>query len=223
MLLPIIEPNCWSRLFKSQLVKRLQQNTMRFFYLLLGVLTICLASAYLDTQRFSQMEEKNAQMKFDIVRENHFLKAQRNLYISGFAIFLIMVLKRIIALISIVNQLLAQSDAAIKQAQSASKAAESMIDEKLNKNMQETTDDNKQEEREVSKEKQSQFVLDCLLNLNIYSYIFFSKLKKKFINMATAFNRKYRKLQLADIFYSPVSLVLCASLSYHRLSLDLMK
>uniref|UniRef100_A0A1A9ZF13 Endoplasmic reticulum transmembrane protein n=1 Tax=Glossina pallidipes TaxID=7398 RepID=A0A1A9ZF13_GLOPL len=94
------------------------------------------------------MEEKNVQMKFDIVQENHFLKAQRNLYISGFAIFLIMVLKRIIALISIINQLLAQNDAAIKQAQSASKAAESMIDEKLNKNMQESTDDNKQEEGE---------------------------------------------------------------------------
>uniref|UniRef100_A0A1B0B5F7 Endoplasmic reticulum transmembrane protein n=1 Tax=Glossina palpalis gambiensis TaxID=67801 RepID=A0A1B0B5F7_9MUSC len=172
IMLPIIEPIHWSRLFKSQLVKRIQQNTVRFFYLMLGVLTICLASAYVDMRKFSQVEEKNAQMKLDIVQEIHFLKAQRNLYISGFATFLIIVMKRIIAFISIINQLLAQNNAAIKQARSASKAAESMIDEKLNKNMQETTDDNKQEEEgEVSKEKPSPFVLDCLLNWNIWQLL----------------------------------------------------
>merc|ERR1712096_521491 len=54
-------------------------------------------------------------------------RGQRNLYAAGFALFLFLVLRRIISLITLNTQLEAKSEAAIKQAESASRAAQSLI------------------------------------------------------------------------------------------------
>lgn len=54
-------------------------------------------------------------------------RAQRNFYISGFAIFLCMVIRRLVSLITTQAQLLAQSEASMKQAQSATAAARSLM------------------------------------------------------------------------------------------------
>lgn len=54
-------------------------------------------------------------------------RAQRNFYISGFAIFLVLVIRRLIVLISDQASLLAQSQASIGQAQSATLAARTLM------------------------------------------------------------------------------------------------
>lgn len=54
-------------------------------------------------------------------------RAQRNFYISGFSIFLTLVIRRLVILISAQAQLLAQSEASMRQAQSASSAARSLL------------------------------------------------------------------------------------------------
>lgn len=54
-------------------------------------------------------------------------RAQRNFYISGFAIFLTLVIRRFVTLILEQASLLAQAEASMKQAQSASAAARSMM------------------------------------------------------------------------------------------------
>lgn len=54
-------------------------------------------------------------------------RAQRNFYISGFAIFLTLVIRRLITLISTQALLLAQSEASLRQAQSATTAARSLL------------------------------------------------------------------------------------------------
>merc|ERR550517_2274090 len=51
-------------------------------------------------------------------------RAQRNFYIAGFALFLCLVIKRLVGLISANAGLQAEKDAAMKQAESASRAAE---------------------------------------------------------------------------------------------------
>ncbi len=48
-------------------------------------------------------------------------RAQRNFYLSGFALFLCLVIQRLVRLISSGATLEAEKDAAIKQASSASK------------------------------------------------------------------------------------------------------
>ena len=55
-------------------------------------------------------------------------RAQRNFYISGFALFLCLVIRRLVSLISVSATLEAEREAAMKQAQSASRAAETLMD-----------------------------------------------------------------------------------------------
>ncbi len=55
-------------------------------------------------------------------------RAQRNFYISGFALFLCLVIKRLVGLISTSATLEAEKEAAMKQAASASRAAETLMD-----------------------------------------------------------------------------------------------
>jgi len=54
-------------------------------------------------------------------------RAQRNFYISGFALLLTLVIRRIATLISVQGTLMAQSEAALKQATSASAAAQKLM------------------------------------------------------------------------------------------------
>lgn len=54
-------------------------------------------------------------------------RAQRNFYISGFALFLSLVIRRLVILISTQATLLAQSEASMKQAQSATTAARNLL------------------------------------------------------------------------------------------------
>lgn len=54
-------------------------------------------------------------------------RAQRNFYISGFALFLSLVIRRLVILISAQATLIAQSEASMKQAQSATTAARSLL------------------------------------------------------------------------------------------------
>lgn len=57
-------------------------------------------------------------------------RAQRNFYISGFALFLSLVIRRLVILISAQATLLAQSEAALRQAQSATTTARSLLSQK---------------------------------------------------------------------------------------------
>merc|ERR1712187_842036 len=54
-------------------------------------------------------------------------RAQRNFYIAGFALFLCLVIKRLVGLISAYAGLQAEKEAAMKQAESASRAAETLM------------------------------------------------------------------------------------------------
>ena len=56
-------------------------------------------------------------------------RAQRNFYIAGFALFLLLVIKKLVTLISALAQLGLEAEAAMKQAKSASDAAKSMMKE----------------------------------------------------------------------------------------------
>ena len=56
-------------------------------------------------------------------------RAQRNLYITGFSLFMIVVLRRLIMLISAQAQLEASNEAAMKQAKGASDQARKLLAE----------------------------------------------------------------------------------------------
>jgi len=69
------------------------------------------------------------QKHLDVQMQSHMrlFRAQRNFYIAGFALFLCLVIKRLVGLISANASLQAEKEAAMKQAESASRAAESLM------------------------------------------------------------------------------------------------
>ena len=73
-------------------------------------------------------------------------RAQRNFYISGFAVFLSLVIRRLVILISQQASLIANSEASMRQAQSASAAARSLITE----NTKKTDGDSKEDEAKTA-------------------------------------------------------------------------
>lgn len=73
-------------------------------------------------------------------------RAQRNFYISGFSLFLSLVIRRLVILISNQANLQAQSEASMRQAQSATTAAKSLLAQKGEKAQNEN---NEAHEKEV--------------------------------------------------------------------------
>merc|ERR1712142_996110 len=73
-------------------------------------------------------------------------RSQRNLYVSGFALFLVFVIRRLVVLLASQATLKAESDAAMRQAKSAGEAAQRLLDEGGDKK-----DDNKDGKDECQK------------------------------------------------------------------------
>uniref|UniRef100_A0A915HZX7 Endoplasmic reticulum transmembrane protein n=1 Tax=Romanomermis culicivorax TaxID=13658 RepID=A0A915HZX7_ROMCU len=57
-------------------------------------------------------------------------RAQRNLYIAGFALFLYLICRHLVKMIVLQANLMASNEASLKQAQGAAKAAQSLLDNK---------------------------------------------------------------------------------------------
>lgn len=74
-------------------------------------------------------------------------RAQRNFYISGFALFLCLVIRRLVLLISNQAALLAQSEASMRQAQGASTAARTLL---AQRGVEEQNSTNEAHDKQVS-------------------------------------------------------------------------
>ncbi|XP_065091562.1 B-cell receptor-associated protein 31 isoform X1 [Ochlerotatus camptorhynchus] len=135
LVLPVASPQRWQRFFKSRFLAMLSSQAQTYFYLLLFVLVLFLLEAIREMRKYSHVGEFHG--TGDPAAEQHLnvgmqhsmrlFRAQRNFYISGFAIFLSLVIRRLISLITTQAQLLAQSEASLKQAQSATAAARSLM------------------------------------------------------------------------------------------------
>lgn len=69
-------------------------------------------------------------MSFFVQGNMRLFRAQRNFYISGFSLFLCLVIRRLVTLISTQATLAAQGEAAMRQAQSATTTARNLLNEK---------------------------------------------------------------------------------------------
>jgi len=108
-------------------------------------------------------------------------RAQRNFYISGFAIFLSLVIRRLIILISQQAALIANSEASMRQAQSANAAAKTLLGENTKKADGEKVDDEKvalQEQVKILKDELKREIKD----------------KEALKSQAESLNREYDRL-----------------------------
>lgn len=149
LMLPFISPSRWRKVFKSRLFNALTAYGNIYFTIFTAVLVILFIDGIRDVYRYSKplgLEERNNPTA-EINLHMKLFRSQRNFYIAGFALFLSLVLRRLITLISSHGALQAEFEAVSKQAKSASDAAMRFMENKEN-------EQNKaKEEEEESKTK----------------------------------------------------------------------
>lgn len=131
-LVPYMSAKRWNRLFRSRFYQALSAQAQWYFTFLLCILVLFLLDSIREMRKYSNPELSDAHQHLDheMQANMRLFRAQRNFYISGVALFLSFVIKRFIALMTLQASLVAQSEAALKQAESASKAARSYLEKK---------------------------------------------------------------------------------------------
>jgi len=132
LLVPFISTRMWNKVFKSRFLRGLESQLIYYFWVLAAILILFFLDAIREMQKYSTEEQHQQQVgmsHLDSQMQMHMrlFRAQRNFYISGFALFLFLVIKKLVALISANAGLEAAKEAAMKQAESASRAAESLM------------------------------------------------------------------------------------------------
>jgi len=132
LLVPFISTKMWNKVFKSRFLRGLETQLIYYFYVLVAILILFFLDAIREMQKYSaeEVQQKTVGMShLDTQMQMHMrlFRAQRNFYIAGFALFLCLVIKRLVGLISANAGLQAEKEAAMKQAESASRAAESFM------------------------------------------------------------------------------------------------
>lgn len=128
LTLPVASPSKWQRFFKSKFLAYISGQASIYFLVLIGVLVLCLLDAIREMQKYSNIEATDHQhLDAEMQGNMRLFRAQRNFYISGFALFLLVVIRRLVQMISQIATLLAQSEANFRQAQSASVTAKTLL------------------------------------------------------------------------------------------------
>jgi len=135
LLVPFISTRMWHKVFKSRFLRGLESQLIYYFYVLVAILILFFLDAIREMQKYSaeETQQKTVGMShLDTQMQMHMrlFRAQRNFYIAGFALFLCLVIKRLVGLISANAGLQAEKEAAMKQAESASRTAEMLINDK---------------------------------------------------------------------------------------------
>ncbi|XP_016989231.1 B-cell receptor-associated protein 31 isoform X1 [Drosophila rhopaloa] len=142
LVLPIASPYRWNRLFKSKFLAMLGQQAHIYFILILGVLILFLLESIREMRKYSNFEQTGeVHLNVEMQHSMKLFRAQRNFYICGFSVFLVLVIRKLVTLVSAQANLLAQSEASLKQAQSATAAARSLMEDKKTEKAKEAGED----------------------------------------------------------------------------------
>jgi B-cell receptor-associated protein 31 len=134
LLLPIISPKIWQKFFKSRFLKSIENQANLYFSGFLIILGLLFLDSIREMRKYSESREEDqhshGHLDAETMHSMKLFRAQRNFYIAGFALFLCLVIRRLVILIKNQAQLMAECEAALNQARSASDAAQSMLSER---------------------------------------------------------------------------------------------
>ncbi|GLH01056.1 hypothetical protein R5R35_006287 [Gryllus longicercus] len=163
LVLPVASPQRWQRIFKSRFLSALSSQAQYYFMILIAVLVLFFLDAIREMRKYSNPEEGTHQhLDAEMQVNMRLFRAQRNFYISGFALFLSLVIRRLVTLISTQATLLAESEAALKQARSATSTARSLISQTQSSAAQ--NDANEAHDKQVKALKEQVQELERTLN-----------------------------------------------------------
>lgn len=119
------------------------------------ILVLFFVDAVREIFKYTNIGERTEHAHLDAEMQGNMklFRAQRNLYISGFSLYLGIVIHRLAALLSTQAVLLAQSEAAMRQAQSATTTARSLLSQKPPSSESAQNDSNETHDKVVSELK----------------------------------------------------------------------
>uniref|UniRef100_A0A8V5GYY4 Endoplasmic reticulum transmembrane protein n=1 Tax=Melopsittacus undulatus TaxID=13146 RepID=A0A8V5GYY4_MELUD len=125
LCIPFVSAARWQKIFKSRLVGLAVAYGNTVFIVLIIILILLLLDAYRETHKYSMTDRVALQSSPGALEHFHMklFRAQRNLYLAGFALLLSFLLRRLVTLISQQAVLGASTEAFRKQAEGASQAA----------------------------------------------------------------------------------------------------
>lgn len=195
LVLPVASPRRWNSLFKSKFLQGLQRQAGVYFMILLAILVLFLLDAIREMRKYSNTESEehgHSHLDREMQESMRLFRAQRNFYICGFALFLSLVIRRLVILISAQANLQAQSEASMRQAQSATTAAKSLL---AQRGEIEQNDSNEAHDKEVTTLKNKISELEDELKLEKKDK---TALKQQADNLAKEYDRlaeEHSKLQ----------------------------
>ncbi|XP_003746019.1 B-cell receptor-associated protein 31 [Galendromus occidentalis] len=131
LIIPFISPKMWNYFFKSRFLRSLAAQSNTYFTVIIGILTLFFIDSLREMARYSSLrhhEIEHSHLDAEMQQSMKMFRAQRNFYIAGFALFLWMVIRRLVTLISFQANLMASNEATLKQAQNAAAAASRAMD-----------------------------------------------------------------------------------------------
>lgn len=126
LITPFISARWWNSLFKSRFLVAFTAQANLYFTVMIAVLVLFFLDSIREMMKYSMLKEhelEHSHLNAEMQHSMKMFRAQRNFYIAGFALFLWLVIRRLVTLISYQASLMANSEASLKQATSASQAA----------------------------------------------------------------------------------------------------
>jgi len=197
LVLPVASPQRWNKIFKSRFLQAVGNQASIYFVVLLAVLVLFFLDAIREMRKYSSpetTEPAHSHLDAEMQVNMRLFRAQRNFYISGFALFLSLVIRRLVTLISQQASLLAQSEAAMRQAQSATTTAQSLLAQ--NQASMAQNDTNEAHDKEVTELKEKLAKAEKALE---YERKDKDALKNQAESLSKEYDRlneEYRKLQV---------------------------
>jgi B-cell receptor-associated protein 31 len=181
LVLPIASATKWAKFFRSRFLAMLRNQAQIYFYLVVAVLVLFLLEAIREMRKYSHIDPTTeVHLNVEMQHSMRLFRAQRNFYISGFAIFLTLVIRRLITLMLEQASLLAQAEASMRQAQSASTAARTLMS-------QQKDGDDKKDDSAVTELKKKVSELESALTKE-------RKDKEAMKSQSEALNKEYDRL-----------------------------
>ncbi|XP_006029369.2 B-cell receptor-associated protein 31 isoform X1 [Alligator sinensis] len=132
LCVPFISATRWQKIFRSRLVRAVVTYGNTFFIVLIVILILLLIDAVREIRKYDEVPEKVSLQHSPGALEHVHMKlfrAQRNLYLAGFALLLSFLLRRLVTLLSQQASLQASNEAFRKQAEGASEAAKRYMED----------------------------------------------------------------------------------------------
>ncbi|XP_053321675.1 B-cell receptor-associated protein 29 [Spea bombifrons] len=148
LCIPFVSPLRWKQIFRFQLWATISPYWNKAFLSIIVVLIVLFLDAAREVKKYSatQAVDKNAKVypsSYDHIHMKLF-RSQRNLYISGFSLFLWLVLRRVVSLIMQLAGEMESHNAMKAQVENANQAAKKYMED--NENLKKTIERSKARE-----------------------------------------------------------------------------